>query len=339
MPRVATTLALAAGLLLLAAGFAVPAGAHMPDRVLTSSPASAQRATASADWTSYPVPGGYSVKVASAYYPETEIQEVVGVLGSLVHGKEMNSLSVYVATPDEMAAMCGTGFMGCYSPSAERIVVSGSDESAAGIPRQHVIAHEYGHHIANRQLNGPWWPALNAGTKRWATYERVCEEARQQRLYPGDQGAHYWENPGEAFAESYANMNFPALGLAWNYTPLLQPDPVSLQKIRADVTRPWTGRRTTKWRRMFGRHGGRVVRSVATPLDGRLSVSLKSPRGSDYDLYLRTADGGRGRVLERDSAGRSTKRVSARVCGERAVRIEVRRRSGTGPFTVKIARP
>ena len=37
-----------------------------------------------------------------------------------------------------------------------------------------MVAHEYGHHIANNRRND-LAPALEWGTKRWASHEHVCE--------------------------------------------------------------------------------------------------------------------------------------------------------------------
>jgi hypothetical protein len=349
MPRLASIRAFAAACA-GAAVLALPASASAhflpPGATPTAAPAGdpssrlserLSRATQRAEASSYPV-AGYSVKALSTFYSPPQVQEVLNSLAGLVHGKEMNALSVYVATPDEIAYICGGAMISCYSPGLERIIISGDPTPVAGIPRSYPMAHEYGHHIANHSYNGPW-TALSAGTKRWSTQENVCEGVYARVLHPGDEGAHYWENPGEAFAEAYATLNYPDLGLGWYYSPLLAPDPISLEKIRADVTRPWTGRRTSTWRRNFGRSRGRVARTVSTPLDGRLSVTLKSPKGTDFDLYLRSAGNGRGRVLERDAAGHSRKRVDAALCGEQAVRVDVRRHRGTGPFTVKIVRP
>jgi hypothetical protein len=310
-----------------------------PDRVLPVQSPSLRRTAARSNWGRYRLLDGAVVKAASTYYPESEILEVVGVLGTLIHGREMNTVSVYLATEDELAAFCGSGFAACYAPSDDRIVVPGSDEPVAGVPREHLIAHEYGHHIANHRINGPWWPALYGGAKRWATYERVCEEAHQGRLYPGDSGTHYWENPGEGFAESYARLNFPELGLAWNYTPLLEPDAGALARLAADVSRPWEGRRTRTWRRSFGHRQGRAVRTFRTPLDGRLTVKLAAPRDSRYRLSVSTSTAGGWRLLRRPASLASAERLDARVCGTGAVRVEVRRRAGTGPFRVEVTRP
>ena len=83
-----------------------------------------------------------------------------------------------------------------------------------------MIAHEYGHHIAAHRSNAPL-EALDFGPKRWSSYELVCSNTIDGKLAPGDQGANYLSNPGEAWAEAYARLVFPAE--AWRFTPLLKP--------------------------------------------------------------------------------------------------------------------
>jgi hypothetical protein len=82
---------------------------------------------------------------------------------------------------------------------------------------------------------------------RWATYERVCQLTRRGRLFPGNQGAHYWQDPEEAFAQSYARLNRPDDRVSWQYTPLLRPTPAALAKIHADVAHPWSGPVEATW--------------------------------------------------------------------------------------------
>src|SRR5919201_2056625 len=101
------------------------------------------------------------------------------------------------------------------------MIVAGDDGSACGVPRDFTIAHEYGHHIASNRVNSPW-TALDSGAKRWATYEHVCQGTRQGRLFPGDEDYHYWDNPGEGFAESNAHLNYPDVSVPWGYNPLLR---------------------------------------------------------------------------------------------------------------------
>jgi hypothetical protein len=290
------------------------------------------------EWAPYPLPGGSTVAVASDDYSSAQIGPVLAVLGRLPHGTEMNLLSVYLATPQRIGGICGNEMMGCYFPFQNRMVVSGSNAPVAGVTRDHVIAHEYGHHIANNRVNGLPWQALDAGTERWATYEHVCEGTQQGGLFPGDEGAHYWQNPGEGFAEAYANLNAPVAGLTWNYSPLLSPDPTAMALIGQDVSQPWTGPQTTVWRGKLGVRHGNAVRTVTTPLDGKLTLQMRGPRDSNFDLSVRGAGRAR-RSIKRAARDPSGERVDAMVCGQRSVQVEVRARRGAGQFAVTIARP
>jgi hypothetical protein len=317
----------------------VPASrGHARDRLAATAPARQERKAGGLTWASFPLPGGDTVGAASARYSKAQIGQVMGVLGALSHGAEMSSLSVYVATPQEISQTCGAETMGCYFADSDRMVVSGSSAPVAGNTREHAIAHEYGHHIAHHRLNGLPWSALDSGTERWATYEHVCEKTEQGTLFPGNEGAHYWDNPGEGFAESYADLTFPVAGLAWNYSPLLEPDRTALSLVGQDVTQPWTGPRTTVWHGSLGPHHQRAVDTVTTPLDGSVRVQMTGPRESNFDVSLQGLD--RVRHLGRRAVhGRADEEVNAAVCGQRTMQIEVRSRRGAGRFTVRIARP
>ena len=56
--------------------------------------------------------------------------------------------------------------------------------------------------------------------------------------FPGDEGEHYFQNPGESFAESFMHLNEVKLGLPetpWGYDPMFTPDAVALAAIEQDV--------------------------------------------------------------------------------------------------------
>jgi len=339
-----------------------------PDPLATpsSSPAEAgpTDATDASGYREYSAGAGYAVEAASSAYGEAEVQSVVDVLGTLEHGPELSQLSVYVATPEEIASICGATVVACYMPQRERMIVSGVDRPAAGVPRDFAIAHEYGHHIANSQSDTSF-PAIATGTIRWATYERVCQYSRARKLFPGDQGAHYFEDPEEAFAETYAHLSDPDAKVSWQYSPLLRPSAASLAKIRADVSRPWNGPVTVDWsgsvqappagshlpsppRRTKGGSlsGAEAVgpkpwiasRFVSTPLDGTVSVSVTAPADAEYSVVLRDAES--GRALARgvtDAAGSAN--LSYGNCGRSALQLEVGSIHGSGPFTANIVRP
>jgi hypothetical protein len=301
---------------------------------------------------SYPVLGGEQVGVSSTYYSGAAVQSVVNVLGGLVHGPEMNTLSVYVASPDELSQICGQEAIGCYAPGVDEMIVSGVDAPSSGVPRSFTIAHEYGHHIANNRVNAPW-TAIDTGAKRWATYERVCQGTHKKQLFPGDETYHYWDNPGEGFAESNAHLNFPSVSVPWGYNSLLRPTQGSLAMLQADITDPWTGPTTVAWNgSMWPGRRNPADHRFSTPLDGQVEIRLNGPQGSNYDIYVLgpklRGERPRGnhrkfrvsrRVINRSASSGSSEQIDMTLCGQSSIQVEVRRRSGSGPFTVTVTRP
>lgn len=299
----------------------------------------------------FAVGGGSYMRVASQAYDRVQISPMVALLDALPHGDELAKLNLYVATDAEISQTCGASTMACYDPGAERMIVSGESEEVAGVPREAVIAHEYGHHIANNRRGGIW-SALEAGTERWSTYEGVCELARGGQAFPGDQGSHYWENPGEAFAQAYSQMVIPQDG--WHYSSLLQPDAIALEKLRQDVLRPWPEPRKRIWRGGWrGENGARLGldnavaasgasfrRTIAVPVDGRLSVRLRSKDGGRYRLSL--VDPVSGAILARSlparpGSGRS--RLDYADCGHRSLTLEAVAVGAPGSFEAAIVVP
>jgi hypothetical protein len=303
------------------------------------------------------------VRISSTYYGPEEMASVAGILRRLDHGPELAQLSVYLATPAEIAGICGATVVACYLPAEMEMVVSGVDRPVAGVPREFAIAHEYGHHIANTQ-GGELFDPVDVGTIRWATYERVCQFTRSRDLFPGDQGAHYWEDPEEAFAESYAHLSEPASRVSWQYTPLLAPTATSLAKIQADVTRPWRGPLTRTISgtvadpataapghriatagqagldsaAIVGRPPWIASRAIETPLDGTVSVSVQAPPGSNFAVALRDSEG--GAVLARGATGDGgVADLTYGNCGHSSLTLEVRSLDRGGPFRATVTRP
>jgi hypothetical protein len=310
-------------------------------------------------------------QLSSASYGEAEVGAVLAALEALPHGPELAQLSVLVATPTELTSICGEAVLACYFPGEEEMVVSGEEGSAGGVPRDFAIAHEYGHHVADvaeqaasgASAGGAIAP-LSSGTLRWATYERVCQLTRAGRLFPGDQGAHYWEDPEEAFAETYAELADPAAAVPWQFTPLLAPSRASLEKVRADLQRPWRGPTTRKLSGELAappahnsaRHpagagpesiGTAAVveappwvarRHLETPLDGQVAVSVTAPASAELAFSLR--ESGSDRVLARGLAnpGQSSE-IAFGNCGRDDLSLEVRSLHGAGPFEAIVRRP
>lgn len=316
------------------------------DTVITTPSAGSARISASAAAESYPVDDGSGETVAISITPacrETctaaNPQQLADFLGTLIHGPEMDMLSIQLDTPGQIEFDCGYGAQACYYGGEEKIVLSGEDSPAPdGASREFVLAHEYGHHLAqHRESVPPFPPAIDWGPPRWSSYEHVCQRSKSGTLFPGNEGLHYFQDPGEAFAESFAHLRFPEAEVDWRWLPALKPTEAAFQAIRSDALDPWTGRSTFRLRGSYPSRGrGPAVASFRTPLDG--TVSLLPAGRPRYDLSLLSPA---GRLLRNVGHGRGLgRRLNYTVCGQSRLRVAVRseRRRG-GAFKLQVQRP
>ena len=257
-------------------------------------------------------------------------QDWATYLGSLVHGPELARLTLNLMPLSNLQAICGLEALACYDPSQSTIYASPEDQLDSP-PAKEIVTHEYGHHIANNRNDAPW-DALDYGTKRWSSYENICAKAAGGTASPGDEGTHYFQNSGEAFAESYRVLNLQKLGLpdgGWNIVdPSFYPDANALTALEQDVTTPWTGPTASKLRGSFGTG---VVRTFAvkTQLDGSFTARLIAPTKAKFRLALYNS----GTLVQRGT------NIHYQICGERTVTLKVQRISGRGAFTVNISKP
>ncbi len=291
----------------------------------------------------YTTPSGVSLQIlVSTSYPEDPAvpQRWADFLDSLVHGPELGSLSVYLAPIAEVRRQCGPGAIACYS-HVQSLLVAPGEEVESGISAEAVVTHEYGHHIASNRSNAPW-VALDTGPKRWASYEQVCSRTNSGRLFPGAEDlVHYELNPGEGFAESYRVLNERRAGVPevpWEIvSQQLYPDDAALATVEQDVVDPWQGA-------VLSTLGGKLVPgssgrgfTVETPLDGDLRVTLRAPARSSFTVDLLLGSTSLAHAATTPAA--RTRTVQTHVCGARSFRIVVRRTSGSGTFSLAVARP
>jgi hypothetical protein len=255
-------------------------------------------------------------------------QAMANFLGSLPHGDEMNQLTVQlVKPPGEMSAACGTAeALSCYYPSENLIVGSGDSFTASDNATQlYVIAHEYGHHVANHRNNAPFAnPSIAWGPKNWASFAGVCQGVRAGRYFPGDEGSHYYDNPGEAWAESFAHNAFPTTGVPWEWPDFPDPHTGAFPLIQKDALSPWNGDHPDRRGGRFGtrRKVHKQTKGFATPLDGDLTVTLKGPDRANLGLKLKGPDGS---VVARSDGSGSKEQVHYSVCGQRSFTAVVNR--------------
>jgi hypothetical protein len=140
-----------------------------------------------------------TVYASNAYPVDPALgQRWADFLGSLVHGAELSTVTVLIATPGEIARVCGQDAVACYSARGAFLYTPGEDPGS-DLSAEAVITHEYGHHVAANRSNAPWL-ALDYGPKRWASSMQVCAKARRGELAPGAEDAvQYTENPGEGW--------------------------------------------------------------------------------------------------------------------------------------------
>jgi hypothetical protein len=326
---------------------AAPAAAMRPrDTVIETPSVGSARISASAETNRYPIDDGSGETVAisvteacQAACTAAEPQQIANFLGTLIHGPEMELLTVQLDTPSQIEFDCGYGAEACYYSDENRIVLSGDDTPAPeGASREFVLAHEYGHHVARHRESPPPFPgAIDWGTPRWSSYEHVCQGSRAGALFPGNEGLHYFRDPGEAFAESFAHLRFPESSVPWRWVRSLKPDAAAFRAIREDTLDPWQSRTAFKLRgRVPPRQEGAAVRAFRTPLDG--TVSLRPAGQPLYDLSLLSPA---GHVLRTSRHGLSFgHQLNYTVCGQSRLRVAIHssRRLG-GAFKLQIQRP
>ena len=284
---------------------------------------------------SYPAGDQYgsfvNIQVADSYTQDQVVpQDWAAYLGTLVHGPELSKLTLNLVPQDSVQAVCGRQALACYNPNAETIYLSPEDQLDEP-PAKEVLIHEYGHHVANNSDDAPW-TALNYGTKRWSSYENICSKAAIGLASPGDEGSHYFQNSGEAFAESYRVLNLEKQGatdIGWDIVDhSFFPDATALKLLEQDITTPWSGPTAAV---LHGSFGAGVVRTfkVTTQLDGSFVAHLVAPTKSRMrlDLYRGSTVVARGAT------------VRFQLCGQRTLTLKVERLSGRGAFSVQLTKP
>jgi hypothetical protein len=320
----------------------------MRDVVWDAPGAAAARISATASSRRYAIGDGSEATIEVAVTAacadnctDADPQRIADFIGTLIHGPEVSLLTVQLDTPYQLAFECGFGAEACYFTGEDRVVLSGNEEvDEDGADRDFVLAHEYGHHVAqHRDLPAPFPSAVDWGTERWASVEGVCSGRRHGKLFPGDEGYHYFEDPGEAFAEAFAHNRFPEAAVRWRWLRELEPNAASFRAIQEDTLSPWRARtRFVLSGRVPARGEGAAVESLPTPLDGMVTLRPAGLHRRGYELALRSRAGGLLRSFRPRPPARN--RMHFTVCGQSHLRLEIRSRlPHPTPYRLQIQRP
>lgn len=279
--------------------------------------------------------GPVTVELSPAYGPLTRerVLPFVDFLASRRHGSELSRLTLFVVTLEQVKQVCSPQALACYIPSRGLMIIPGGQTPAGEVPVEYVITHEYGHHLAANRNNDPW-PAVAWGPKAWATHEGVCAGVAQRRYFPGDQQANYVRNPGENWAEAYAQAHYPGR-FRWQFDPTLAPDAGAIAAVERDVFQPWARNVAVRRRGSLSKRRRSETFPVTTSLDGRLKLTLKGPRRANFDLQVLN----QGRVAVSSRRRGSRDRLVATDCQVRQFMVRVVRRSGGGRFTLRVQTP
>ena len=321
-----------------------PLGYRFKDRFFTSNARTARVSVSHATWKKYPIKDGQTVQAAvSDRYGTTldpsVVQTYVSFLDSLEHGPELAKLKIFIAPPDEVLSECGgvQGTLACYDSRTEIMVVPGDepDTGSSGVTISYLVAHEYGHHIATNRSDAPF-SAFQFGPKYWSSYEMVCDRSAKGLLAPGNESQFYLSNPGEGWAETYAQLKYPEV--AWQYNPLMKPDAAAFAAASKDVLTPWTKNVPKVFKGSFPRGGSNTRQfHFDLTLDGRLSARLSGPRSSNYNLVFTSNGRSEGRTSTPGSHDSVSYDAACREDQLEHVTVTVKRASGSGPFTLRLS--
>jgi hypothetical protein len=281
-----------------------------------------------------------NVLVSDALPVETVTPEYwAEFLAGLTHGSELARVTSYHAPLTEVQQLCGARALGCYSRNR---MISLAEAALDGTTPEEVVRHEYGHHIGLYRDNAPW-RAVDWGPKRWATAATVCPKVTRGEAYPGNEGANYSRNPGEAWAEVYRLLEERKDGIttgAWPIiAPSFYPDDAALQAAELDVLEPWASGTVAAFRKAFAARTPKIWWiPVATPLDGALRLTAALPKGGRHEVTLVGPD--RRTVLRRAQwIGERAKRIETTVCGQRSLFVRVTQAGALGRVSVSVFTP
>jgi hypothetical protein len=278
---------------------------------------------------------GVSVYMSPSYTPDnTVLQSTANLFDGFVHDSELGVVTIYLAPIDEIHAACMSDKAdSCIDPSNDTIYLVGQPP-ADGTPVEEIAAHEYGHAIALARATAWSGSAYNTGPEYWASYENVCRRTVAGTAFPGDEGAHYGQNPGEAWADTNRILNGGSRSI-WQFDVGFFPNATDLRLAKQDILQEWNGNDRFDVTGTFHHYRARnQYYTLLTPHDGG-DASIKLFTHGSLRANLSVSDAATGAVVGQSRNVGLYQAASFSICGGRRATIRVYRRSGYGSFTLR----
>lgn len=260
------------------------AKAPVRDSVLKAKP----RARAAADRTELFVDQHGHQIALSTYIDGLDLAPYASVLAGTLHYDEIEDLAVWVVPPADVQEICGAAdALACYGPDGRHslhgtLVIPTSDPDL-----QHIIVHEYGHHVDNQLDNlAHVFPRGacgfdNDGSRNWF-FERDVEDNILSRGISCDPSARWEDLLGELFAEDYAWL---VGNRSWVLPGTRNPTSLQLDALAYDFAYPLQTRTLRATHRASTRLI-KVFKRFETHDWYFVEVTLRGPRRADLDLFL-----------------------------------------------------
>jgi len=264
----------------------VEAEKRVVDTILTDRPAAASIPARSETFVDQ---HGHRITIETDL-TELDLRPYAAMLAGTIHYSEIEHVPVEVVQLADIPSICGSAFaVACYGADLEdsvapyqgRIWIAADDTD---LP--HTVVHEYGHHVDNQLDNLGHLPGWGCsfdgdGSRNWFFARQLTDDILGAGFTCSPDAN--WENLlPELYAEDYAQLNGVS---GFDLADVIFP-PTQAQKnaIAFDFANPFAPRvvRLARWLR----RDGLATKSLTVRHWTFLAITLRGPRGTDFDLFL-----------------------------------------------------
>jgi hypothetical protein len=267
-------------------------------------PPSGVRARAAAAFSEQFIDVGDHVVTMTTDIPGLDLLPYAQLLTWVIHYDEIEDVTVEVVAPTRIAEVCGEGAVGCYQPENP----GRSPRGWMWIPSvhpdlDHILVHEYGHHMDNQLLNlahlDMGCDASGDGSRDWF-FRRDADDSLLDSGISCSSDNDWSYLLAELYAEDYTWLHGNRY---WRPDfPVGPPGDLQLEAMSSDMASPFERRA----RRYSPKLDHRESRFISVKLDHWtfFTSTLRGRRAANLDLYLRKAHARRALARSRGEGSR-----------------------------------